>query len=279
MLGAPPSRKGTVVTRLLTLRRTVAAAVATPLLLTGLGACGSDSEAGDGAGAASSGSDTAALTAGDSVAPADFAAQLADGFAAVTTAHATVNGALGATGDVTAEGDVDYGGDSPAAAMTLSAGMFGPGGAEVRLVDQVLYVDLGRLSQGKFMKMDLDAPNSPFGALGSQLDPKSSVELLEKGMTSVTYVGEEGGLRHYTATVDAKALLAGLAPGAAGRAALPKVFDYDLWLDGQDRVNKLAFAMGDQGSVEMTLSDFGADVSIEAPPADQVMQMPGTFAG
>ena len=33
--------------------------------------------------------------------------------------------------------------------------------------------------------------------------------------------------------------------------------------------------LGKTGTMEMTLSDFGQDVSVEAPPAGQVTEMPG----
>jgi hypothetical protein len=194
----------------------------------------------------------------------------------MTTAHATMSGDMGS--QISGEGDVDYGGDTPSSAMTVS-GMAGSDDAEVRLVDGVMYMNLGELSKGKFWKLDLSDPNSPFGALGSQLDVKSSVALLEKGMTSVEYVGAEDGLDHYTATVDTQVLLGAMGPEAsAGTSGLPKSLDYDIWLDDDNRVNKLSFTMGKLGSMEMELSDFGKDVTIEAPPADQVTKMPDMFS-
>jgi hypothetical protein len=269
------------VTRLLAARRTLAAFAVLPLLLTALAACGDKSH--DAADATAS--DTAPVAAahtyadGDSVDPSDFADRLADGFARITTAHATVEADLGATGDMHGDGDVDYTGDQPATAMTLSSDALGDD-IDTRLVDGVLYLNLGRLSHDKFWKVDLDDPDSPFGTMGSQLDPKSSVDLLEKAMKTVTYVGEDGDLDHYQASIDPKSLVEQLAPsGTAGAPSLPKSMDYDIWLDNDDRVNKLSFAMGDLGSFEMTLSDFGAKVSVEAPPADQVTEMPEAFTG
>lgn len=270
-------------TRLITLRRTLAAAAVTPVLLTCLVACGSDS------GSDETGSDTSQsapepesqagdLQAGDSVDPADFSDLLADGFANITTAHATLDGDTGA-GSLTGEGDVDYSGDSPATAMTIDSELFGADGAEVRVVDGVVYLNLGTLSRDKFWKLDLDDPDSPFGALGSQIDPKSAVDLLEKGLTSVEYVGAEDSTDHYRASVDPKAIVKELGPlGSAATSALPDSIDYDIWLDDENRVTKLTFAMGDSATLEMTLSDFGADVSIEAPPADEVAEMPDVFS-
>jgi hypothetical protein len=266
-------------TRLISVRRTVAGLALAPVLLTGLGGGGGDdsgSTATEPAGSSAPAAD--GLEPGDSVEPADFTARLADGFASITTAHTTMKGDFG-TGSITGEGDVDYGGDTPAAALKMKADLFGSDGAEVRLVDGAMYIDIGQLSHGKFWKLDLDDPDSPFGAFGSQLDPLSAVKLLEKGMTSATYVGEEDSLDHYRAVVDPQALLGAMGPKAsAGASSMPKSIDYDVWLDGDDRLTKLTSTMGDLGSLEMTLSDFGADVIIEAPPADQVTEMPGMFS-
>ncbi|MCW2774284.1 MAG: hypothetical protein JWN91_2610 [Nocardioides sp.] len=271
-------------TRLISVRRGLAALAVTPVLLTGLVACGGGDDGGSAATdpVASSGSSESSapadggLEAGDSVEPADFADRMAEGFASMTTAHATMSGDLGS--QMHGEGDVDYGGDSPSSAMTVS-GMMGAGDTDVRLIDGVMYMNLGQLSKGKFWKIDLNDPNSPFGSLGSQLDVKSSVELLEKGMTSVEYVGAEDGLDHFTATVDPSVLLEAMGPEASsGASTLPKSLDYDIWLDEDNRVNKLSFTLGKLGTLEMTLSDFGKDVTIEAPPADQVTDMPDMFS-
>jgi hypothetical protein len=252
--------------------------------MTGLVACGGDDDGGSTATdpVASSGSSESSapadggLEAGDSVEPADFADRMAEGFASMTTAHATMSGDFGS--QMHGEGDVDYGGDSPSSAMTVS-GMMGAGDTDVRLVDGVMYLNLGQLSKDKFWKIDLNDPDSPFGSLGAQLDVKSSVELLEKGMTSVEYVGPEDGLDHFTATVDPEVLLEAMGPQAsAGASALPKSLDYDIWLDEDNRVNQLSFTLGKLGTLEMTLSDFGKDVTIEAPPADQVTDMPDMFS-
>ncbi len=218
------------------------------------------------------------LQAGDTVTPADFTALLASGFESMTTAHVTVDTKTGMIGGMKGEGDLDYTDDSPATSMTLSSATLG-GDIQAVLVDGVMYMNLGALSDHKFWKLDLSDKNSPFGALGSQLDPKSSMALLEKGLESVTYVGPEDvdgeSLDHYSATVDPSALASQLGGAAAsGAAGLPKTFVYDIWLDDQSRLTKLTLDMGSAGSMSTELSDFGKDVSIEAPPADQVTEMP-----
>ena len=271
-------------TSLIPVRRPLAGLAAVPLLLTGLTACGDDpdSTAADPAGTSAQGAPAADLAPGADVDAADFADLLAAGAARMTTAHLTMRSELGAAGSMTGEGDADYRGDRPVAVMTMTSDFSGD--LEVRLVDGALYVNLGDLSHDTFWKLDLDDPDNPFGALFSRLDPRSAVDLLEQGLESVTYVGSDGGLDHYRATVDPRPVLDALGgtgpmgkPGRAGAPAVPKSLDYDLWLDDEGRVTRLTSTMGGLGSVELTMSDFGADVSVEAPPADQVTEMPPMF--
>ncbi|MDI6911110.1 hypothetical protein [Nocardioides sp.] len=273
-------------TSLSSVRRALAALAVVPLLLSGLAACGDDpgTNAEDPAATSASGAPAADLAPGDDVDTGEFADLLAAGVARMDTAHLTMKSEMGAAGSMTGEGDADYRGDQPVARMTITSG-FVADGMEARIVDGALYLNLGRLSHDRFWKLDLDDPDSPLGALGSQLDPRSAVDLLAKGLEKVTYVGPDGDLAHYRASVDPQAVLDALGGlgsmgdrmGGAGAPAVPDSLDYELWLDGQGRVTRLTSTMGDLGSVEMTMSDFGADVSVEAPPADQVTEMPPMF--
>jgi hypothetical protein len=60
--------------------------------------------------------------------------------------------------------------------------------------------------------------------------------------------------------------------------SLPKTMQQDWWFDGDGLVRKFSSDFAGQ-AVTLTLSDWGEDVSIEAPPADQVTAMPGGAAG
>lgn len=269
--------------RPVTVRRALAAA-ALPLALTSLSACGSNDDAKAQDPASSSSSDPSSSSsadtpsAGDSVAPADFVDRFESGFAKTTTAHETLKMSMGSNGSLTGEGDVDYSTDTPAMKMTMNMDMTGGNGSiEMRLVDGVMYMTIPGMADGKFVKFDLNDPNSPFGSLATQLDPQEAFKSLEQGIKSVTYVGAEDGLDHYRVTVDPKKMLAqmGQSGGAASAAGMPATLTYDAWLDSEDRVNKMEVDLGKTGTMDMTLSDFGEDVSVEAPPSSQVTEMPG----
>jgi hypothetical protein len=262
------------------LRRAVAAAVL-PLALASLSACGSDDsdKAGDTSSSSSSsssgGSTADTPSAGETVDPADFVDRFQNGFENTTTAHETMTMSMGSRGSMTGEGDIDYRDGSPAMDMTMSIDQAG-GDVQVILVDNVFYMKAPGMGGDKYLKMDLDDPNSPLGSLGSQLDPQEALKSFGEGVKTVTYVGEDGGEDQYTVTVDTAKMLDSLGEDAAGAAGagMPDEISYVVWLDGEDRVTKMTIDLGKTGTMEMELSDFGKDVSIEAPPADQVAEMP-----
>jgi hypothetical protein len=156
---------------------------------------------------------------------------------------------------------------------------------EVRIVDGVIYMNMGAMSQGKFVKIDPDDAGGPMGDLDGMtdsMDPMKSFEDLAAAFQKVTFVGEEDvdgeSLDHYELTLDTKKLKT-LIRGDAGAAGMPKKLTYDLWLDDEDRIRQGEMTMGSLGSVSMVMSDFDEPVEIVAPPADQVIEMPMMGAG
>ena len=272
-----------------TVRRSLAAAALVPLALTSLSACGGDdTKATDASSSSSSSASTPeessspsaeapaeAPAEGSDVDPAEFTALMKASFDQVTTAHATLTSKV-MGGAMNGEGDVDYSSDPPAAAMTMTGDLFGDQDVESRIVDGILYLKLGSMTKGKFAKLDLSDPNNPLGGqFADSMDPKSALENLGGAIEKVTYVGEEdlagGTARHYTAAVNTKKLLEGFGqdlPATGMPASLP----YDVWFDSEGRFQQLKVDLGQAGSTLTTLSDYGKDVSIEAPPASEVTE-------
>ena len=262
-------------------RRAVAAAVL-PLALTSLSGCGSDdgAKAQDSAGSASSSPTTQdAPEAGATVAPADFVDKFRGAFDTITTAHTTMQTQV-MGGTLTGAGDVDYSQAKPAASMVMSGQMLGPGKLEVRLVDNVMYLNLGQVTQGKFVKLDLSDPNNPMGAsFAESMDPSRAMDALESALQDVTYVGEDSHGQHYRATVETATMMKNLGQNVPGGANMPKTMTYDAWFDDQGRFTHMEMDMGSLGTTEMTLSDFGTDVTVEAPPASQITKQGLSMAG
>lgn len=280
-------RKVTIVSRRFAVRRSLAAAALAPLALTSLAACGSDgkaADAGSSTSATSSDSPSAATTdaapaeapeEGSSVDPADFTALMSASFEKVTTAHATLTSEV-MGGAMNGEGDVDYSSDPPVAAMTMTGDLFGDEDIESRIVEGILYLKLGSMTGGKFAKLDLSDPNNPLGGqFADSMDPKSALENLGDAIEKVTYVGEEdlagGSARHYTAAVDTQKLLDGFGQDLPA-SGMPTSLAYEVWFDDQGRFEQLKVDLGNAGSSTTTLSDYGKDVSIQAPSSGEITE-------
>ncbi len=174
------------------------------------------------------------------------------------------------------DGVADYSKTPPEMAMKLTMDSLG-GEIEVRLVAGTMYMKSPAFG-GLWVSIPLDDPNSPLGAIGSQLDVKQQLEVFAKAVTSATYTGAEDvdgeSLDHYTATVDTEKLLESMPSEAAGQVELPDTMTQDWWFDEDGLIRKFSSDTGG-ATTTMTLSDWGADVEIEAPPSDEVTTMPG----
>lgn len=276
-------------TRHLAVRR-IAAATVSVLALGGLAACGDDSGDTD-TDATDSTSQVAGepeadddLEAGDEVDAAEFVKTVTDGLEASTTAHVTMTMTLGSAGEMTAEGDLDYTTTPPNVAMTMSSPM-GGGDMDIRMVDGIMYLSMGQLTQGKFIKIDPSDKKGPLAGMGmdgmlDQMDPGKALQNLEGGISKVTFVGEEDDLDHYELSIDMQEMLAQMGndlPPAA-ESQMPDAITYDLWLDDEGRFTKMSMDElpmgGASGSMEMTVSGWGEDVDIEAPAASEITEMP-----
>ena len=60
----------------------------------------------------------------------------------------------------------------------------------------------------------------------------------------------------------------------AGTAGIPKELDYDIWLDDENRMRQVLIDMGTNGQIDMSIDDWDQHVEIEAPAANQIMEMP-----
>lgn len=285
----------------LTVRRALAAATTTVALL-GLAACGGDDSdsasdepttaassdsagdapADDASGSADSGDEGGVAAEGEEVSADEFAGKLRDALDDATTAQLTMNLASMGTG----EGDVDYTADPPELAMTMNMSQLG-GEIEVRMVDGTIYMKGAALGGGAgWVSISLDDPNGPLGDLGSQLNPTQQFEAFADAVTGATFVGEEDvdgeTLEHYTATVDtAKLLESSPQLGGAGATGMPDSMTQEWWFDGDGLIRKFTsdFGGGATGSIELALDNWGEDVSIEAPPADEVTPMDQMMGG
>jgi hypothetical protein len=270
------------------IRRSLAALAAAPLLV--LAGCGGDSTSDitdDRATTPASSPSSTAENAG-ALTEETFASAVTEAQLRAKTVH--MSGQISASGQqMTLEGDFEAGDTVADSAMDMTMSAPSLGDVRMVLVDEVLYLNLGQQTQGKFVKVDLSDTSSPMGQMMSQLlssaDPSASLKAMERGMTSFEQVGEEQiegvATTKYRVEVDLQQVLAaqgmGDLPGGA-TAQLPKTVTYDIWVGDDDLIRRMSFTLGAAMAMTMDLTEWGEPVDISAPPRNQISKT-DPFAG
>ena len=268
------------------LRRSLAASAATALLLS-LAACGgddadtaSDEPAASGSESSEGGETVDQPDEGETVDNADFVDDMMSGIEASTTAHMTMSMDFGG-GEMDMEGDVDYTTDPVSMSVQMSQEAMGEEGLEMVLVDGIMYMNMGQMTNNKFVEFDLSDPSSlppGMGDLGNQLDPLAAFEEFEPALKTVTFVGTEDvdgeELHHYDVVMDSTKLES--LEDLPAEAGVPEEVGYDLWFDDEFRIRQMEMVMDMETpvSVEAQMFDWDEPVEIEAPPADQIAEQP-----
>ena len=200
-------------------------------------------------------------------------------------------------GALSGEGEFDY--ENRRGRLTVDlgdllaeAGLPGDASFELLLDENVLYLNFPLLTAfvpdaKEWLKVDLEEAAGLGGFDLSQLggnDPTRYLDYLKATGADVEEVGSEEvrGVEttHYRATVDLNEALE-LVPEEQ-RASVQALIDagttllpLDTWVDGDGLVRRIdvdvpAGESGATGNVTMDLFEFGVDVEIEPPPADQV---------
>lgn len=266
------------------LRRSLAAAAATTLAL-GLTACEGD-EAGTGSEepsvseSESTGEESDQPAAGEVVDHGDFVDEMMAGLEASTTANMSMSMDFGG-GSLVAEGLVDYTTDPVSMMMTMTQDAMGQESIEMRLVDGIMYLNMGPMSNNKFTSFDLSDPASlPPGMedLGEQMDPLAAFGEFEPALKTVTFVGTEDvegeDLQHYDVVMETAELES--LKDLPVEAGLPDEVAYDLWFDDEMRIRQMEMVMdmATPVSVSAELFKWGEPVEIVAPSADEIAEQP-----
>lgn len=230
--------------------------------LSGLVACG-----GGGAGGASE---------GDSVSAEDMT-EVMKKATDIDTAHFTTKMDAKASGQsvsMTGEGDIQKEPPAQHSTMKMSGGSMNMD-LETILVDEKIYIK-GMMGDSWMTASADDLAKMGGTSLESMSNPLAFFDGMEESIKSSKFEGEEKvdgtDTKHYSFTVDSTGLAKSL--GADSTKGMPKTIDQDIWVDADGLLRKAVVGMGEMGTVEMLLSKHGEDVTIEAPPADQVTDMP-----
>ena len=179
----------------------------------------------------------------------------------------------------TMSGQARFGDDG----VDMVASSTGAQAMEIILLDQVMYMKSPDMGTGdQYLQIDLSDPNSLFGMLGKATDPEVMFQAL-KTPEKLELVGEEEvdgvATHHYRISIDPADYLEAMDFPTAMKEFLPQEMVTEMWVDGDNLPRKFAQTIetpsqagGDPvpSTTEGTYSDFGQDVDIEAPPADQI---------
>lgn len=237
-----------------------------------LGACGSD-DGGSEKSSSEPGSSAAKDSEASTLTKDDFAERVAAAQVEAGTSHMTMT--VDAAGQkITGEGDVRVSDDpaETAVAMTMDTGQ--TGAMDLVLVDQVMYMRLGELTSGKFVKIDLTDDSNPigkqYGSLVDQLDPSAQVEQLDEAISGFEASGEPVEIdgvqaQPYEVTVDTAKLDQAAGQGAAG---MPATIQYTMWIGPDDLIRRMTTSSA--GQVTVDYSKWGEDLDIAAPKASEI---------
>ena len=219
---------------------------------------------------------------GTTLTQADFFDQTAAAQKKAGTSHVAMSVKV-AGQELKADGDlkVGVGAADTAMAMTMDTGQMGLGSLEMRLVEQVFYLNLGPMTQNKFARIDLTDPNNPigqqYGDIVKSLDPAQQLEEFKGAVKSFDQKGEAITLDGVKATpyvivVDTAKLPAG------DQAKLPKTVTYTMYV-GPDHLPRRLLTrlpgLGGSGSgntMTIDYSRWGQKVSIEKPKASEITE-------
>ncbi len=173
--------------------------------------------------------------------------------------------------------------------VEMKASSTGARAMELILLDGVMYLRSPDLGTGDtWARIDLDDPSSLVGMIGRAMDPEVMFTALESP-TALELVGPEDidgvATHHYRIAMDPSQYLAAMGFPAAMAEMLPKELMTDLWIDADNLPRKFAQTIdlpaagggaGTSSTTQGRYADFGTDVEIEAPPADEVTEgLPG----
>ena len=161
---------------------------------------------------------------------------------------------------------------------------------EMIMLDKVLYMSGVGMDLGdkKWLKIDMSDPDSLFGMIGRSSDPETMFKAMEEPKEFEMLGTEEvDGVEtnHYRVVMDTDAYIKAMEMPAGLASSMPEDIGVEMWVDADDlprqfrqelEIPAIAGGQASTSTTEGTYSDFGTDVTIEAPPAAEVSdEMPG----
>lgn len=212
-----------------------------------------------------------------------FASTIGDAMIDSGSVHLEMSGTISGQ-ELSAEGDQAIGKTADDTRLALKLQVLGMD-AELRLLDQVLYFDLGALTQGKFAKIDLTDTSNPlvaqFGGLTGQADIAAQFESLEGAITGFEKAGEPETIdgvktQPYVVTLDTTKLA---DAQNQDKAQIPESFTSTFFVGPDNLPRRMVVDVQGQ-ALTFDLSKWGESVSIKKPADSEIttFDLGGQFA-
>jgi len=183
-------------------------------------------------------------------------------------------------GGSTTEGSIQISDDPSKISGSITMQM-PTGAAEVRIVNGTMYMNMGDLSQNKFIDLSQTAFSDQISASVSQLNPEEQLNTFTDAIESFTaepFTEQIDGVdvTKVTLSLNTEKLLASNAAlGAQAESmteGLGETLDYIMYIGADDLPRRITTPslMGETG-LDMDYSAWGEPVSVEAPTADQLI--------
>ena len=247
--------------------------LATVALLVGLtlSGCGDKDSGGTTTDSKPSKGDDVALTA------SNFSQVLADAQTKAKTSHVDMTIGVGGQ-SIKAQGDVEVGSNPADSSMTMTMDMGSSMKLDMRLVDQVLYMNMGQLTEGKYLKIDLNDKSNPlakqYGEIMDQMDPAKQVDDLKEAVSSFKKAGEPKTIdgvkaQPYLIEVDTSKMAAFKELPAEAAGSIPDKIVYTMYVGPDQLLRRMEFELaGAKSSIDY--SKWGESVDIKAPSGAEV---------
>ena len=149
----------------------------------------------------------------------------------------------------------------------------------LRLVDGIIFANLGETSDDKFVRIDPEHATSPMGQafapMMEELDVTKSIGQFED---AITEIGQDGDTQTidgvettpYQVTIDVDRAKASGALDEDSQLRPGATVEYTFYLDADDLLRRMESSI-DSATVRMDITGYGEPVDISAPPANQVI--------
>ena len=199
-------------------------------------------------------------------------------------------------GSTTINGAGSFDAAEQSAALTMNGIGTSTGSMELRMLYPVTYMRFANLplpTDKSWIKVDLEKAANTLGVklpqfqLGGNPSPTDALAQL-RGSKDAKKLGTETidgvNTTHYRVTIDVDKALARATPQqrkalkqliqAAKRNGVDVAPTYaDVWIGDDGLVRRFSEKLGSVGTIAMTFSDYGEPVQIEAPPANETLDL------